>query len=217
MRQYCSVTAQSLGVLELDKKTHKDHSQRRPCVHPVLLKAVHCAFAQRRPRVHPVLLTALCTAPATKSSPSAAPATRKAAAAPTRSSSPRLRRNNLQSRFTKHCACHAKGSRGPAAPTCPVLLTALCAEPATVHQVLRLPHKRQPRPTSHVHPVLLKALCTAPATKSVLQVHQVLYLPHERQPRPSGMHASTRRRADAKECGRGAAGAESMINKNPTQ
>ena len=123
-------------------------AQRRPCVHPVLLKAL----------CHPVILKALCTAPATKSALQVHQALRL----------PRI----LPSRLTKRCACHelcTTGSRSPAVtarPPGPPEGSAYCAyheictprppsaAPTTkstlqVHQALRLPrnlHDRQPRP-----------------------------------------------------------------------
>ena len=91
---------------------------------------------QRRPRAPQLLQDALC----------AAPATRKAAAAPPGRS--------------VYCACHTKGSRGPSGGHARRSSSrTLC--------VLRLPREKQPRP--HRRPrapqLLQDALCTAPATR----------------------------------------------------
>ena len=175
--------------------------------------------AQRRPRVHPLLLKALSIAPVTQSAVPVAKSARHSC----RLCVLRLPRNlqsrprNLRSRFTKRCACGEICTTAQRRPPFHPALFHMVYSPATksalqVHQVLSLRRnlrKRQLRPSGdhtsiqpscrlcvlrlpricapaspttkaqrrpRVHPVLLQALCTAPATKSALQVHQVLCL-----------------------------------------
>ena len=69
-----------------------------------------------------------------------------------------------------HCACHAKGSRGPSGgnPQQQLVQAALCTAPAT--------QKRQPRPQRRPRaPQLVQdALCTAPATRQATTARRYL-------------------------------------------
>ena len=143
---------------------HAKRSQEALCTAPATRKA---AAAQRRPRAPQLLQEALCTAPATR---------------------------NAARKLYMYCACHEKGSRGPAAATRP-------AAPRGGSVYCACHAKRSQ-----------EALCTAPATRKASGGHArrsssrrlcvlrlprenaarklcVLHLPRERQLRPSGGHA----------------------------
>ena len=60
------------------------------------------------------------------------------------------------------CACHTKGSRGPAAATRQLLLEALRTAPATRKVAAAQRRPRAPQ-------LLLEALCTAPATRKAAE------------------------------------------------
>ena len=89
-----------------------------------------------------------------------------------------------------YCACHAKGSRGPAAATSAAARpggSVSCACHAKGSRgpssswrlcVLRLPHERQPRPSGgHAPQLVQEALCTAPATRKAAAAQRQLRAP----------------------------------------
>ena len=87
----------------------------------------------------------------------------------------------MHSRCTERCACHeisTNGSRGQWRPCPGGSVTAPATKSALqVHRVLRLPHKRQPRPSGdHTR---RSWLCVLRLRNFGLQVHRLLCLPHK--------------------------------------
>ena len=140
------------------------------------------AAGQRRPCAPQILQEALCTAPAMPKAARKLSILHRPCESQPRASGAHARRNSCrrlrvlrlprqrQPGSSLYCTCHAKASRGPAAPT-----RAAAPPGGSVYCACQAKGSEE-------------ALCTAPATPKAGRKLSVLHLPHDSQPRASGAY-----------------------------